>query len=111
MSEDILERTKAIVAEYTAHNRSVGLLPDLIAEVERLRAEREVWITHYQKNSQQAARIKELEGWLVEERARRICHQPREDLVGHWSRYEDVVVQEARNQLRAEGKIRGGDEK
>ena len=37
MSEDILERTKAIVAEYTAHNRSVGLLPDLIAEVEASR--------------------------------------------------------------------------
>lgn len=36
---DILERAKAIVAEYTAHNRSVGLLPDLIAEVERLRSE------------------------------------------------------------------------
>jgi hypothetical protein len=31
-------------------------------EVERLRAEREVWIKHYQENSQQAARIQELEG-------------------------------------------------
>ena len=50
--------------------------------------------------------IKRLEDALVEERARRICHQPREDKVGHWPRYENVVVDEARAQLRAEGVIR-----
>ena len=50
--------------------------------------------------------IKRLEDALVEERARRICHQPREDKVGHWPRYEDLVVEEARKQLRAEGAIR-----
>ena len=49
--------------------------------------------------------IKRLEDALVEERARRICHQPR-DKVGHWPRYEDLVVDEARAQLRAEGAIR-----
>ena len=50
--------------------------------------------------------IKRLADALVEERARRICHQPREDKVGHWPRYENVVVDEARAQLRAEGVIR-----
>ena len=54
----------------------------------------------------QAEEIKRLEDALVEERARRICHQPREDKVGHWPRYENVVVDEARAQLRAEGAIR-----
>ena len=49
--------------------------------------------------------IKRLADALVEERARRICHQPR-DKVGHWPRYENVVVDEARAQLRAEGAIR-----
>ena len=49
--------------------------------------------------------IKRLEDALVEERARRICHQPR-DKVGHWPRYEDLVVDEARKQLRDEGAIR-----
>ena len=63
-------------------------------------------------NKQRAA-LKKLGGMvrtrgkaLVEERARRICHQPREDKVGHWPRYENVVVDEARAQLRAEGVIR-----
>ena len=51
-------------------------------------------------------RIAELKEALVEERARRICHLPREDKVGHWPRYEDLVVEEARKQLRAEGAIR-----
>ncbi len=50
----------------------------------------------------QAAQIEALKEKLVEERARRICHNPREDKVGHWSRYEDIVVQEARQQLKAE---------
>ena len=50
--------------------------------------------------------IKRLEDALVEERARRICHQPGEDMVDHWPRYEDLVVEEAREQLRAEGAIR-----
>ena len=51
------------------------------------------------------ARISELEEALIEERARRICHNPPEDKVGHWPRYEDVVVDEARQQLHSEGKI------
>ena len=50
----------------------------------------------------QAAQIETLKEKLVEERARRICHIPREDKVGHWPRYEDVVVKEARQQLKAE---------
>ena len=54
----------------------------------------------------QEKEIKRLEDALVEERARRICHQPREDKVGHWPRYENVVVDEARAQLHAEGVIR-----
>ena len=41
---------------------------------------------------------------LVEERARRICHVPG-DPVGHWARYEKVVVDEAREQLVHEGKL------
>ena len=53
----------------------------------------------------QAARIGQLEEALVEERARRICHDPRADKVGHWPRYERVVVDESRQQLRSEGKI------
>jgi cell division septum initiation protein DivIVA len=39
---------------------------------------------------------------LVEERARRICHVPG-DPVGHWPRYEPIVIDEARKQLRQEG--------
>ena len=58
------------------------------------------------KSQEQVEEIKRLEDALVEERARRICHQPREDKVGHWPRYENVVVDEARAQLRAEGVIR-----
>ena len=50
----------------------------------------------------QAAQISALKEKLVEERARRICHHPREDEVGHWPRYEDVVVKEARKQLAQE---------
>ena len=50
-------------------------------------------------------RISELEAALIEERARRICHDPRADKVGHWPRYERVVVDESRQQLRSEGKI------
>ena len=50
-------------------------------------------------------RILELESALIEERARRICHDPRADKVGHWPRYERVVVDESRQQLRSEGKI------
>ena len=42
---------------------------------------------------------------LVEERARRICHVCGNDKVGHWQRYEDVVVDEAHEQLRLEGKL------
>lgn len=38
---------------------------------------------------------------LVEERARRICHAPG-DPVGHWPRYEPIVIDEARKQLRQE---------
>jgi len=41
---------------------------------------------------------------LVEERARRICHVPG-DSVGHWARYEPIVVDEAREQLHREGKL------
>ena len=51
---------------------------------------------------QQAAQIATLKEKLVEERARRICHHPREDEVGHWPRYEDIVVKEARKQLAQE---------
>jgi hypothetical protein len=50
----------------------------------------------------QANQIEALKDALVEERARRICHIPREDKVGHWPRYEDVVVKEARKQLAQE---------
>lgn len=50
----------------------------------------------------QAAQIEALKEKLVEERARRICHNPREDMVGHWPRYEDIVVKEARQQLKAD---------
>ena len=50
--------------------------------------------------------IKRLADALVEERARRICHLPGEDKVGHWPRYEDLVVDEARKQLRVGGVIR-----
>ena len=57
------------------------------------------------KLQEQVEEIKRLEDALVEERARRICHQPR-DKVGHWPRYEDLVVDEARAQLHAEGAIR-----
>lgn len=54
------------------------------------------------KISEQAAQIAALKDALVEERARRICHNPKTDVVGHWPRYEDVVIQEARQQLEAE---------
>ena len=57
------------------------------------------------KLQEQVEEIKRLEDALVEERARRICHQPR-DKVGHWPRYEDLVVDEARKQLRVGGVIR-----
>lgn len=50
---------------------------------------------------QQAKQIESLKEKLVEERARRICHVPT-DSVGHWSRYEDIVVAEARQQLAQE---------
>ena len=80
--------------------------------MKRLEAERAVWIKHYQDNRKKHAALKKLGEMvrargeaLVEERARRICHQPR-DKVGHWPRYENVVVDEARAQLRAEGVIR-----
>lgn len=49
-------------------------------------------------------RIDELEAALVEERARRICHAPT-DTVGHWPVYEETVVDEAKIQLHAEGRI------
>lgn len=49
-------------------------------------------------------RIIELEAALVEERARRICHVPT-DTVGHWSGYEQAVVDEAKLQLRTEDTI------
>ena len=58
------------------------------------------------KLQEQVEEIKRLEDALVEERARRICHLPGEDKVGHWPRYEDLVVDEARAQLHAEGVIR-----
>ena len=81
-------------------------------EIKRLGAERAVWIKHYQDNRKKHAALKKLGEMvrargeaLVEERARRICHQPR-DKVGHWPRYENVVVDEARAQLHAEGVIR-----
>ena len=80
--------------------------------MKRLEAERAVWIKHYQDNRKKHAALKKLGEMvrargkaLVEERARRICHQPR-DKVGHWPRYEDLVVDEARAQLHAEGVIR-----
>lgn len=50
--------------------------------------------------------IEALKDALVEERARRICHNPREDKVGHWPRYEDVVVKEARQQLSEDEKLK-----
>lgn len=49
-------------------------------------------------------RIEELEAALIEERARRICHAPT-DTVGHWPVYEETVVDEAKIQLHAEGRI------
>lgn len=49
----------------------------------------------------QAAQIKQLKEKLVEERARRICHRSN-DSVGHWPRYEDMLMDEARQQLKAE---------
>lgn len=48
--------------------------------------------------------IDRLRDALIEERARRICHQPG-DPVGHWSQYSDEVVDEARQQLETEGKL------
>ena len=100
------------------------VVPELITEVERLRSEiknmertirnycTEIRQLHKHAKSQadidndlfedQANQIEALKDALVEERARRICHIPREDKVGHWPRYEDVVVKEARQQLKAE---------
>ena len=66
----------------------------------------EILSTMLEHIDSQADEIKRLADALVEERARRICHQPREDKVGHWPRYENVVVDEARAQLHAEGVIR-----
>lgn len=49
-------------------------------------------------------RVEELEAALTEERARRICHTPT-DTVGHWPRYEQAVVDEAKSQLQREGSL------
>lgn len=49
-------------------------------------------------------RVTNLEGWLVEERAWRICHRP-DDRVGHWPQYEPLLLDEARNQLIKDGKL------
>ena len=83
-------------------------MSDILRQAEDLRdtlAHKAEWHDESQIVKELIDEIKRLEDALVEERARRICHLPREDKVGHWPRYEDLVVEEAREQLRAEGVI------
>ena len=62
MDDDVLERAKEICNSHMRIHIVTSTMEELIAETERLRSEREVWIKHCQENSQQAAHIQELEG-------------------------------------------------
>ena len=116
-ADDSIEVIAKLKEEITQANHRYADLQNICddqdKEIKRLGAERAVWIKHYRDNRKKHAALKKLAAMvrargeaLVEERARRICHQPGEDIVGHWPRYEDLVVEEARKQLRAEGAIR-----
>ena len=80
-----------------------------IAELEEsLQRERAMAFSKIQRQRHAIVRLSEAKRErgkaLVEERARRICHVPG-DPVGHWARYEKVVVDEAREQLVHKGKL------
>ncbi|NLH79212.1 MAG: hypothetical protein GX465_19520 [Acidobacteria bacterium] len=113
MDDDVLERAKEICNSHMRIHIVTSTMEELIAETERLRSEREVWIKHCQENSQQAAHIQELEDALVEERTWRNFYKYNTRTESYadsgYSLVKYSMFSEAHKQLQAEGKIGGGD--
>lgn len=94
-----LDRIEELEAIGKAKDFGMSGLANRVAELEAAITAQS--IAFVEGNKRTADQIQKLKDALVEERARRICHNVK-DNVGHWPRYEEIIVSEAREQLSRE---------